>query len=208
MEVPRLGVEYELQLPAYATATATPDISRICSLHHGSWQRWIPNSFRARDWTQVLMDICWFPNPLSHKRNSTVHLDNSFHFVKLKLCILKDVPLPTLHPLPQPLAITVLTIQYLSFCDQLVSFCITASRLIHFVADTRIPFLFKVNNIPLSVSTTFCLSSLLSQRPLGGLPGLATVNYAALKMSGHFFFVFLPFLGLHPCHVEVPRLGV
>ena len=25
MEVPRLGVESELQLPAYATATATPD---------------------------------------------------------------------------------------------------------------------------------------------------------------------------------------
>ena len=29
MEVPRLGVESELQLPAYATATATPDLSPI-----------------------------------------------------------------------------------------------------------------------------------------------------------------------------------
>jgi len=29
MEVPRLGVELELQLPAYATATATPDLSLI-----------------------------------------------------------------------------------------------------------------------------------------------------------------------------------
>ena len=27
MEVPRLGVESELHLPAYATATATPDLS-------------------------------------------------------------------------------------------------------------------------------------------------------------------------------------
>ena len=27
MEVPRLGVESELQLPAYATATAMPDLS-------------------------------------------------------------------------------------------------------------------------------------------------------------------------------------
>ena len=27
MEVPRVGVELELQLPAYATAIATPDLS-------------------------------------------------------------------------------------------------------------------------------------------------------------------------------------
>ena len=33
MEVPRLGVESELQLPASTTATATPDLSRICDLH-------------------------------------------------------------------------------------------------------------------------------------------------------------------------------
>ena len=36
MEVPRLGVESELQLPAYATATAMPDLSYICDLHHSS----------------------------------------------------------------------------------------------------------------------------------------------------------------------------
>ena len=36
MEVPRLGVETELQLPAYATATATLDLSLICDLHHSS----------------------------------------------------------------------------------------------------------------------------------------------------------------------------
>ena len=34
MEVPGLGVESELQLPAYPTATATQDPSRICDLHH------------------------------------------------------------------------------------------------------------------------------------------------------------------------------
>ena len=42
MEVPRLRVSLELQLPAYtiatATATATPDLSHICDLHHSSWQ--------------------------------------------------------------------------------------------------------------------------------------------------------------------------
>ena len=34
MEVPRLGVESEMQLPAYTTATETLDLSRICDLHH------------------------------------------------------------------------------------------------------------------------------------------------------------------------------
>ena len=33
MEVPRLGVESELQLLAYATATAILDLSCICDLH-------------------------------------------------------------------------------------------------------------------------------------------------------------------------------
>ena len=50
MEVPRLGVEWELQLPAYATATATPDLSCICNLHHSSRQRRIFNQLsEARD---------------------------------------------------------------------------------------------------------------------------------------------------------------
>ena len=38
MEVPRLGVQLELQPPAYTTATATPDLSRVCNLHHRSRQ--------------------------------------------------------------------------------------------------------------------------------------------------------------------------
>ena len=38
MEVPRLGVESELQLTAYTTATAMPDLSCIWKLHHRSWQ--------------------------------------------------------------------------------------------------------------------------------------------------------------------------
>ena len=36
MQVPRLGGQLELQLPAYTTATATQDSSRICDLHHSS----------------------------------------------------------------------------------------------------------------------------------------------------------------------------
>ena len=50
MVVPRLGVELELQLPAYATATATPDLSCVCNLHHSLWQCWILNPLsKARD---------------------------------------------------------------------------------------------------------------------------------------------------------------
>ena len=38
MEVPRLGVQSELQLPATATATATQEPSCVCDLHHSLWQ--------------------------------------------------------------------------------------------------------------------------------------------------------------------------
>ena len=43
MEVPRLGVESELQLLAYTTATATWDPSHVCDLHHSSRQHQIPD---------------------------------------------------------------------------------------------------------------------------------------------------------------------
>ena len=38
IEVPRLGVQLELQLPAYARAIATWDPSQVCDLHHSSRQ--------------------------------------------------------------------------------------------------------------------------------------------------------------------------
>ena len=65
MGVPRLGVKSELQLPASATAIATPGPSCMCNLHHSSGQCWILNPLtRARDQTQILMDTsqvryCW-----------------------------------------------------------------------------------------------------------------------------------------------------
>ena len=50
MEVPRLGVESELQLPAYSRATATWDLSHVCDLHHSSRQCQILNLLNeARD---------------------------------------------------------------------------------------------------------------------------------------------------------------
>ena len=57
MEVPRIGVQSELELLAYATATAMPDSSHICDLRHSSWERWILNPLReVRGQTQILMD--------------------------------------------------------------------------------------------------------------------------------------------------------
>ena len=57
MEVPRLGVELELQLPAYAKATATQDLSHVWGLPHSLQQCQILNPLsRAGDWTCILMD--------------------------------------------------------------------------------------------------------------------------------------------------------
>ena len=60
MEVPKLGVELELQLLAYTTATATQDLSHVCNLHHSSLQHWILNPLRkTRDRTYNLMVPSW-----------------------------------------------------------------------------------------------------------------------------------------------------
>ena len=60
MEVPRLGVQMELQLLAYTTATATRDPSCICDIHHSSQQRQIPDPLsEARDQTHILMGTSW-----------------------------------------------------------------------------------------------------------------------------------------------------
>ena len=71
MEDPRLGVELELQLPAYTAATATRDLSRICDLHHSSRKHQILNSLsEARAQTHIVMDTGQVHNLLSHNRNS------------------------------------------------------------------------------------------------------------------------------------------
>ena len=60
MEVPRLGGDSELQLPASATASERPDPSHICDLHHSSWQRQFLHPLsKARDQTRPLMDTSW-----------------------------------------------------------------------------------------------------------------------------------------------------
>ena len=56
-EVPGLGAESELQLPAYtaATATAMQDPSRICDLHHSSQLQILNPLSQARDQSRNLM---------------------------------------------------------------------------------------------------------------------------------------------------------
>ena len=67
MEVRRLGVESELQLLAYATATATLDPSCVRDLHRSLRQRRIPDPLsEARDQTPIFMDTSQVLNPLSH----------------------------------------------------------------------------------------------------------------------------------------------
>ena len=69
--VPGQGVKSELWLPAYATATATPDPSCICELCYSLWQSWILKPLReARDQTCILVDTSQLLNPLSHNGNS------------------------------------------------------------------------------------------------------------------------------------------
>ena len=71
MEVPRLGVESELQLPTYPTATATPDPSFIYNLHHSCWQSQILNPLNeAGGLSFILMDARWDLHPLSHDGSS------------------------------------------------------------------------------------------------------------------------------------------
>ena len=57
MEVPRLGVEAELQLPAYSTATATGNPSYVCDLYHSSRHCGTLNPLsKVRDQTHILKD--------------------------------------------------------------------------------------------------------------------------------------------------------
>ena len=82
VEVPRLGVKSELKVQAIATAIATAmwDPSRVCNLHHCSWQCQIFNSLsEARDWTCILVVTSWVHSPLSHRGNSQCHNCLDYH---------------------------------------------------------------------------------------------------------------------------------
>ena len=65
MEIPRLGVKCELQLPAYTTATVTPDPSQVCDLttaysNTGSLTHWArPEIGPVSSWILVRFINCW-----------------------------------------------------------------------------------------------------------------------------------------------------
>ena len=90
MEVPGLGVESELQLPAYTTATTTPDPSLICDLRCSLWRpRWILKPLsKAGDQTGILVDTSQFLKMLSHNGNSATML---FEILSRKLYLKKEL---------------------------------------------------------------------------------------------------------------------
>ena len=75
MEVLRIGVESELQLDTYTTATAMRNLSSICNLCHSLQQCQILKPLmEARDQICILMALCWVLNSLSRNRNSYAFL--------------------------------------------------------------------------------------------------------------------------------------
>ena len=92
MEVPGLGVQLELQLQDYATATAMPDVSHISDLCCSLQQCGILNPLNeASHRTFVFMDTSWALNLLSHNGNSsTSSLLNKF----ILLCEVFSLSLP------------------------------------------------------------------------------------------------------------------
>ena len=72
MEVPRLGIQSELQLPTYTTATATPYTSHAWDPCLSLWQGRILNPLNeAWDPTCILIDTSQILNPLNHNGNSS-----------------------------------------------------------------------------------------------------------------------------------------
>ena len=71
-EVPRLGIESELQLPAYTTVTAMPDTNCKCDLCQSLQRHQILKPLsKARDLTHFLMCTSQI-NSLYHNRNSSL----------------------------------------------------------------------------------------------------------------------------------------
>ena len=90
MEVARVGVKSELQLPACTTATAMQDPSCVCDLHHSSQQPQIADPWsKARDPNCILVDTSWI-----HFRCTTMGIPIFFSIV-LYHRILNIVPCAT-----------------------------------------------------------------------------------------------------------------
>ena len=84
MEVPRLGVQLELQL-----RPIPQPLTRICDLWHSLWQHQIlyPLS-EGRAQTHILMDTSWILNLLSHNGNTYP----AFFFCFSVFCLFRAAP--------------------------------------------------------------------------------------------------------------------
>ena len=98
MEVPRLGVELELQPPSCTTATATQDPSCLCDLHHSLWQcqiltRWVrPEIEPMSSWILVRFTTCWATTGTPRKATlNRVAREGFFEAVTVSGCRQKTV---------------------------------------------------------------------------------------------------------------------
>ena len=85
VEVPRLGVEEELQLPipAWPQQRRIPAESETYTAAHSNTRSFNPLS-KARNPTHILMGTSLAPNPLSHNGNSSLIFKNPV--VTLSIC--------------------------------------------------------------------------------------------------------------------------
>ena len=84
MEVPRLGVELEQQLPAYSTATATQEPSCICDLHCSLRQCWILNPLnKARDRACILIGTMLGSQPPEPQQEFQHHVSFTWIYVDI-----------------------------------------------------------------------------------------------------------------------------
>ena len=130
MAVPRLGVHLKLQLLAYTTATATPDPSRVCDLHHSSQQRQILSPLsEAMDRTLNLMDpsrICFFFMSGTPPRHI---LDSTYKWYHIVFVSLSDL-LHLVWSSPGPSMLLQMS-WFLSFYDQVIFHCIYGLSLLY-----------------------------------------------------------------------------
>ena len=95
MEVLRLGVKSKLQLPAYATAKATKDLSHICDLQHSSWQcRILTPLSEAKHQIHIL--LVWFIT--AEPRQELLFSLLMWCITLIDLQILKNTCIPGINP--------------------------------------------------------------------------------------------------------------
>ena len=130
MEEPRLGSKSELQLPAYTTATAMPNPSRICDLCYSLWQHQILNLLsKARGRTCILMDTfrfltCWATVGTPSANNCNI----SYH--ELNVCIYNTyyVKYSALNILFNTNDSPMSQVVVFHFKDEEIIFCVVASH--------------------------------------------------------------------------------